>query len=142
RQQLVARHYRAGRILLCGDAVHNLTPAGGFGMNTGIQDAVDACWKLAGVIEGWADPAILETYEQERRPVGVRNVNEASHSFAKILALPSCRHIADPGGEGERTRAEVSRHMYANMFNREYENLGIVLGYQYVGSPICVPDGE
>jgi hypothetical protein len=141
RQQLVAQRYRAGRVLLCGDAVHNLTPCGGFGMNTGIQDAVDACWKLGGVIEGWADPAILDSYEQERRPVGIRNVNEATHSFSKLLSLPACPQIDDPGEKGERTRAAISEYMHAHRFNREYENLGIVLGYRYAGSPICVPDG-
>lgn len=141
RQQLVARRYRSGRILLCGDAVHNLTPCGGFGMNTGIQDAVDACWKLAGVLEGWAHPDILDTYEQERRPVGVRNVNEATHSFDKILSLPRRPDIADHTPQGEQARREVSDHIHAHRFNREYENLGIVLGYRYAGSPICVPDG-
>ncbi|WP_328609624.1 FAD-dependent monooxygenase [Amycolatopsis sp. NBC_00345] len=66
----LAEHYRSGRVLLAGDAAHTHTPAGGQGMNTGIQDAYNLGWKLAAVTRG-ADPALLDTYEPERRPVAV-----------------------------------------------------------------------
>ncbi len=65
-----AAHYRAGCVFLAGDAAHIHSPAGGQGMNTGIQDAVNLGWKLAQVLRGHADPAVLDTYEQERAPVG------------------------------------------------------------------------
>jgi hypothetical protein len=65
-----ARHYRAGRTFLAGDAAHIHSPAGGQGMNTGIQDAINLGWKLALVIRGTADPELLDTYETERLPVG------------------------------------------------------------------------
>ena len=65
-----AVHYRAGRVFLAGDAAHIHSPAGGQGMNTGIQDAVNLGWKLAHVLRGCAEPAVLDTYEQERAPVG------------------------------------------------------------------------
>jgi 2-polyprenyl-6-methoxyphenol hydroxylase-like FAD-dependent oxidoreductase len=65
-----ATHYRAGRVLLAGDAAHVHSPAGAQGMNTGIQDAVNLGWKLAHVLQGLADPALLDTYEPERAPVG------------------------------------------------------------------------
>ena len=68
-----ATHYRAGRVFLAGDAAHIHSPAGAQGMNTGIQDAVNLGWKLALVSGGHARPALLDTYEAERRPVG-RNV--------------------------------------------------------------------
>jgi 2-polyprenyl-6-methoxyphenol hydroxylase-like FAD-dependent oxidoreductase len=63
------RSYRTGRVMLAGDAAHVHSPAGGQGMNTGIQDACNLGWKLAGVLNG-ADPAILDTYHEERHPVG------------------------------------------------------------------------
>jgi 2-polyprenyl-6-methoxyphenol hydroxylase-like FAD-dependent oxidoreductase len=65
-----AVHYRAGRVFLAGDAAHVHSPAGAQGMNTGIQDAHNLGWKLALVARGLADPALLETYEAERLPVG------------------------------------------------------------------------
>ena len=55
-----------------------MSPTGGFGMNTGIQDAVDLGWKLEAALRGWAGSALLRSYEIERRPVAVRNVTEAS----------------------------------------------------------------
>jgi 2-polyprenyl-6-methoxyphenol hydroxylase-like FAD-dependent oxidoreductase len=65
-----ARHYRAGRVFLAGDAAHIHSPAGGQGMNTGIQDSVNLAWKLAHTLRGLARPALLDTYEAERVPIG------------------------------------------------------------------------
>lgn len=65
-----APHYRVGRVLLAGDAAHVHTPAGGQGMNTGLQDAANLGWKLAAVVNGRASEALLDTYEAERHPVG------------------------------------------------------------------------
>ncbi|MEU0406720.1 FAD-dependent monooxygenase [Streptomyces griseorubiginosus] len=62
--------YRVGRVLLAGDAAHVHTPAGGQGMNTGLQDAANLSWKLAQVIRGHAAPGLLDTYQSERHPVG------------------------------------------------------------------------
>jgi 2-polyprenyl-6-methoxyphenol hydroxylase-like FAD-dependent oxidoreductase len=73
----VARHYGHGRIFFVGDAAHVMPPNGGFGGNTGIHDAHDLAWKLAFVLNGAADPALLSTYEAERRPVGVLTVEQA-----------------------------------------------------------------
>ncbi|WP_372345793.1 FAD-dependent monooxygenase [Streptomyces sp. KL116D] len=65
-----APHYRVGRVLLAGDAAHVHTPAGGQGMNTGLQDAANLSWKLAAVVGGRASADLLDTYEAERHPVG------------------------------------------------------------------------
>ncbi|NDK29123.1 FAD-dependent oxidoreductase [Streptomyces sp. TR1341] len=62
--------YRVGRVFLAGDAAHVHTPAGGQGMNTGLQDAANLSWKLVSVLAGHADPALLDTYQSERHPVG------------------------------------------------------------------------
>jgi 2-polyprenyl-6-methoxyphenol hydroxylase-like FAD-dependent oxidoreductase len=65
-----APHYRVGRVFLAGDAAHVHSPAGGQGMNTGLQDAANLGWKLAAAIRGRAPDGLLDTYESERHPVG------------------------------------------------------------------------
>jgi hypothetical protein len=69
----VASHYRRGRAFLVGDAAHRTTPRGATGLNTGIADGHNLGWKLAWVVRGWADVALLDSYEAERVPVGRRN---------------------------------------------------------------------
>jgi FAD binding domain len=75
--------YRDGRVLLAGDAAHVHSPAGGQGMNTGIQDAANLGWKLAASIHGWAPPGLLDTYHSERHPVG-RQVVRGSGALLRI----------------------------------------------------------
>jgi 2-polyprenyl-6-methoxyphenol hydroxylase-like FAD-dependent oxidoreductase len=65
-----APRYRVGRVFLAGDAAHVHSPAGGQGMNTGLQDAANLGWKLAAAVHGWAPPGLLDTYQEERHPVG------------------------------------------------------------------------
>src|SRR5262249_23214899 len=69
----VASSYRRGSAFLAGDSAHQFFPAGGHGANTGIADAVDLGWKLAAVLNGWGDPALLDSYQSERRPVALFN---------------------------------------------------------------------
>ena len=76
----VAPRYRDGRCFLIGDAAHRMTPRGGTGMNTGIQDAFDLGWKLAWVLRGWAPRDLLDTYELERRPIALHNVGRAAEA--------------------------------------------------------------
>jgi 2-polyprenyl-6-methoxyphenol hydroxylase-like FAD-dependent oxidoreductase len=71
----IAERYRQGRGFLAGDAAHRMTPRGGTGMNTAIQDAFDLGWKLGWVSRGWAPADLLDSYETERRPIGEHNVN-------------------------------------------------------------------
>jgi putative polyketide hydroxylase len=70
----IAGRYRDRRCFLVGDAAHRMSPRGGTGMNTAIQDAYDLGWKLAWVLNGWAEPSLLDSYEADRRPVGLHNV--------------------------------------------------------------------
>ena len=72
-----AERYQAGRIFLAGDAAHVVPPNGGFGGNAGIQDAHNLAWKLAMVVHGTAGPALLDSYDAERRPVGELTVEQA-----------------------------------------------------------------
>jgi 2-polyprenyl-6-methoxyphenol hydroxylase-like FAD-dependent oxidoreductase len=79
-----ARHYRVGRVLIAGDAAHVHSPLGGQGMNTGIGDAMNLGWKLAGVVHGWAPPWLLDSYEDERHPVGAQ-VLKMTDVFNKMM---------------------------------------------------------
>ena len=76
-EALTANRFRAERVFLVGDAAHVMPPAGGFGGNTGIQDAHNIAWKLAAVLSGAADPGLLDSYEAERRPIGLITVDQA-----------------------------------------------------------------
>jgi putative polyketide hydroxylase len=73
----VAHQYRVGRIFFVGDAAHIVPPTGGLGANTGIQDAHNLAWKLAAVVRGEAGPTLLDTYHDERRPVGLLTMEQA-----------------------------------------------------------------
>jgi len=65
----VAETYRAGRVFIAGDAAHSHPPYGGFGLNNGLEDAVNLGWKLAAKLQGWGGEALLNSYSDERRPV-------------------------------------------------------------------------
>jgi 2-polyprenyl-6-methoxyphenol hydroxylase-like FAD-dependent oxidoreductase len=79
----MVEHYRAGHVLLAGDAAHVHTPAGGQGMNTGIQDAFNLGWKLAAVFNG-ADAALIDSYEEERLPVAAGILGLSNKLFAAM----------------------------------------------------------
>jgi len=137
---LVATRYRDGRCFLVGDAAHLFSPTGGFGMNTGVSDAIDLAWKLQAALEGWAGDGLLDTYDIERRPVGHRNTQEAADCFDHLFrVMQNGDEIDSEGPESEQLRAELAADI------REQEKLiassGTLLGYRYEGSPIVVPDG-
>jgi rifampicin monooxygenase len=80
----LADHYRAGRVLLAGDAVHVHPPLGGQGLNLGVQDAFNLGWKLAAAVAGWAPDGLLDTYETERRPVAA-DVLDTTRAQGELL---------------------------------------------------------
>jgi len=84
----VASRFQVGRVLLAGDAAHRFPPAGGFGMNTGIQDAHNLAWKLASCLSGIAPPTLLQTYESERLPVARANTQLSIDNFQDALQVP------------------------------------------------------
>lgn len=138
--RVVANSYRLGRVFLAGDAAHLLWPKGGFGANTGIGDAVDLGWKLAGTLQGWGGPALLDSYEIERRPIAVRNVNEASSNWTSDALLAPTPTLDRRDEVGATARAEVAALIDA-LRSKEFRSIGVQLGHRYVDSPICVPDG-
>jgi 2-polyprenyl-6-methoxyphenol hydroxylase-like FAD-dependent oxidoreductase len=91
-----ADSYRAGRVLLAGDAAHMHFPTGGVGLNAGIQDAMNLGWKLAAVVQGRASDGLLDSYHAERHPVGVRLHADTRAQTALITAFPPGR----PGSAG------------------------------------------
>lgn len=139
---LVADAYRGGRVFLAGDAVHQYIPTGGYGMNTGIGDACDLGWKLASVLHGFAGPALLDSYEAERRPVGLRNRdgsrrhNETRRQIAQLYRDASIYGSPQPS---EATLERLGREIAA-IGNAENESGGIELGYCYAGSPAIDTD--
>ena len=81
-----AERFREGSIFLAGDSAHVMPPYGGFGGNTGVQDAQNLAWKLAWVLKGAASPDLLDTYEQERRPVCELTVEQAYSRYVTRTA--------------------------------------------------------
>lgn len=81
-----AAHFRKGRCFLLGDAAHIHSPVGAQGMNTGLQDAYNLAWKLALVVEGKADAALLDSYEAERLPVAERLLNTTDRAFRAVVS--------------------------------------------------------
>lgn len=143
RRELVADRYGTARVFIAGDAAHLMSPTGGFGMNTGIGDAVDLGWKLEAVHKGWGGPELLASYEAERRPVGLRNVAEASRNLRRMLStrerLPG-PEISTPGAENDAARKAYGAWFVDVMRNEWFAN-GIMLGYRYDNSPIVWSDG-
>jgi 2-polyprenyl-6-methoxyphenol hydroxylase-like FAD-dependent oxidoreductase len=141
RREVVAASYRQGRIFLAGDAAHQLSTSGGFGMNTGIGDAVDLAWMLRAAVEGWAGSQLLDAYEIERRPIGVRNVAESSGTFRRQDAIASGDAIAEesPAGDAQRTRFLES--LLRHDIGRQFKTEGVALGYRYDASPVIIGDG-
>lgn len=144
RRQLVADEYRRGRSFIAGDAAHLTSPTGGFGMNTGILDAVNLSWKLAANIQGWGDDQLLDSYESEQRPVAIRNVNESTENLKRMLeprlARPEPLVFSGDSPEAERARKEFGDR-YTKAMQREWYSIGVHLGYLYEDSQVIVPDG-
>ncbi|MBW1596831.1 FAD-dependent oxidoreductase [Streptomyces sp. JJ38] len=95
--QRIADRYRAGRVLLAGDAAHLHSPLGGQGLNLGIQDAVNLGWKLAAEVRGWAAPGLLDSYEAERRPQAERTLAATDRATRLAAATSPGRRLARRG---------------------------------------------
>lgn len=150
----VAPHYTNGRILCMGDAVHRHPPTNGLGLNTSVADAFNLVWKLAAVLRAEASPALLDTYDTERQPVGRKVVDRAIASVDDMAAIPAalgffpgqseCEGWAalaalyEPGLEGEMRRGTLREAV--KLTNYQFNAHGVELGYRYREGAI-VPDG-
>jgi 2-polyprenyl-6-methoxyphenol hydroxylase-like FAD-dependent oxidoreductase len=138
-RSLLADRYASasGRIFLAGDAAHLNPPWGGHGFNTGVGDAVNIGWKLAAVLAGWAGPGLLASYENERRPVAARTIDAAGRHLrrtpADLAVLVAGMSATGQAGEAARTAAAEAIQESKDC---EFHSLGLVLGYEYSGSPI------
>ena len=143
RRELVADGYGGNRVYIAGDAAHLNSPTGAFGMNTGMQDAVDLGWKLAAVLEGWGGPELLASYEAERRPVALRNIKEASDNLDRMVSPRKSLSplVFERSSAGAAARAEFGA-AYTAAMKQEWFTLHIHLGYRYDASPVIVPDGS
>lgn len=142
----IARTYRKGRIFLAGDAAHRFPPTGGLGMNTGIVDADNLGWKLAAVLQDWGNPALLDTYESERRPVAQMNAQQSVTNAVTMAATGIGPNAADVAGllessdateaaaERERLTAEIAKQL------PHFDALNLELGYRYTKSLAIVAD--
>ena len=119
----VAESYRYGRIFLAGDAAHETPPAGGFGLNTGVQDVHNLAWKLAAVLRGASAPSLLDTYHDERQPIGRAVTEQALNNAISMGRL-------EPTAQKQNTGA---RPEYLN-------EQGMIFGANYTSSAV-VPDG-
>ncbi len=107
--------YRAGRVLLAGDAAHVHFPDGGQGLNTGVQDAVNLGWKLAQVVNGTSPESLLDTYHAERHPVGARVLRTTMASVA--LRRPDARTNALRDTVAELMSMDEPRKRFAAMLS-------------------------
>ncbi|GAA5233205.1 monooxygenase [Verticiella sediminum] len=127
----VARNYRAGRIFVAGDAAHSHPPYGGYGVNTGFEDARNLGWKLAAALQGWGGEALLDSYDQERRPVfestardfiarSIETDREFLHTYD-----PARDRAAFEAAWNARSQGAVGE---VHAFEPHYEGSGVVVG--------------
>ena len=122
-------------------SAHAHPPNGGLGMNTGIQDAFDLGWKLAATLQGWGGPALLESYDLERRPACVRANEVSLQNYRRLLSAEQSADILAPTPAGDATRRAIGERLVEE--NRKtWQPVGVHLGYIYHPSPIVVPDGS
>jgi 2-polyprenyl-6-methoxyphenol hydroxylase-like FAD-dependent oxidoreductase len=117
----VAERYRAGRVLLAGDAAHEMPPTGGFGMNTGVQDVQNLAWKLAAVMKGEGTSALLDTYNDERQP------------FGKAITEQALANAASMGRMEKTLQGKGARREFLN-------EQGMIFGATYTSAAV-IPDG-
>ena len=142
-RRMIADRFRRGRVFLSGDAAHIWVPNAGYGMNAGIADAMNLSWMLAAVLQGWADPAILDAYEAERHPITEQVSHYAMDTSMNLAkqraAIPA--NLEDPGPEGDEARRHIGQWAY-DINVGQFCCGGLNFGYFYDRSPLIAYDGE
>jgi putative polyketide hydroxylase len=128
---LVADRFYDGRVFLVGDATHQMSPAGGFGMNVGIQEAHNLAWKIAAVLQGWAPPRLLASYEAERAPISRLMTEQMARNISSVRATL-----------GDGVRVAPARPVSGPRWGRPESGRehGLVFGATY-DSAVIVPHG-
>jgi putative polyketide hydroxylase len=133
---VTAARFRNGRVFLAGDAAHQFPPTGGFGMNTGIQDVHNLAWKLAAVLSNQAGNDLLDSYEQERRPVADFNGAQSTRNAESMRKLLYGHTEADLLElEGDDSRAAALRKRFAQAIPEQrphFDFQGQALGFTYI----------
>jgi 2,4-dichlorophenol 6-monooxygenase len=160
---VVATEYRRGRVFLAGDAAHRHPPANGLGTNTSIQDSYNLAWKLALVLRGQAGPELLDSYHDERQPVGRQVVDRAMKSVGDMLPIAQAvgftagqssedgwanlEELFSPSPVGTQRRAELNAAIQLQDY--QFNTHGVELTRQYSsvaviddGTPWAVPDRD
>ena len=152
-EAVLASKFSVGRVFLLGDAAHRHPPTGGLGLTSAIHDAQNLCWKLTAVLNGVAAPALLETYETERRPVDAHNCQRSLENAVNHFAiggelglvpenspernLELLRRVWSEQPDDAELRATVRRMMRTQ--SQEFSELNVEYGYTY-DSAAVVPD--
>ena len=126
----VAASFRSKRIFLVGDAAHRFPPTGGFGLNSGVQDAHNLAWKLVYVLRGVASEKLLDSYDPERRPVAQSNADFAFGNSVRFNKIQ----------EAVRTGNEDNIRFWVNDLDNHLHSIGQGLGFSYEQGAV-IPDG-
>ncbi|MFD5329833.1 FAD-dependent monooxygenase, partial [Streptomyces sp. NPDC127092] len=151
---VIADTYQKGRVFLAGDAAHRHPPANGLGTNTSVQDAFNLAWKLAFVLRGHASPHLLDSYTQERQPVGQQVVDRAMTSVRDMLPISEAlgfrpgqsteegwdtvHELFSDTDAGRRRRTELDAAV--QLQNYQFNAHGVELGQRYRSAAV-VDDG-
>lgn len=133
----VADSYQVGRVFLAGDSAHRFPPTGGLGLNTGLQDAHNLAWKVAGVLAGWAGPGLLASYDDERRQVATRNAEQSLANVKEMAALElleGAPRESDPEAFAAWLAAPGRAELIADVIDRQrphFDSLALQLGFAY-----------
>lgn len=133
-RRLVADRFRDGRVLVAGDAAHLWLPLGGFGMNTGIGDAVGLAWRLAALVRGWGGPRLLADYECERRSVGEATSRAALKIETDMKSIASAPGFHADSDEGRSLRRRAGE-LIQELDRQQWYSAGVQFGARYESTP-------
>lgn len=156
-ESVVSSRFRTGRVFSTGDAIHRHVPTLGIGMNSAIGDSNNLSWKLAHVVKGYAPDSLLDTFEEDRRPIVERNAELALQTYylhvgvaPQLGMVPGAppewnefaltRYVEDsPRGRDRRERAH--QLLWGDQ-RLEHQALDLEIGYHYVGSGIDIDEAD
>ena len=136
---VIAERYVDGRVALAGDAAHQFMPTGGYGMNSGVCDAVGLAWMFAALVDGWGGARLLEAHDAERRPTARWHRDaSARHIEVRMKIAEIYESAGDLSGDDPEaaSRRAAAGARIAALGNAENESWGVELGFRYDGSPI------